>query len=146
VNTDGFFAKIDARLHKEAETDAASLKIASKDREFLEQVIARLIPLVASYEAKLKERGIDTKVDSCPTGISVTLRYKDGGHNGLYIGGSPKSYLIELKTSFIEDGQNYIATKSYDHSNWQDSIFEARLQRLIEDFLLYADKHGDIHS
>jgi hypothetical protein len=146
VNADDFFTKVDARLHKETETDAASLKTASNNRELLEQVIARLIPLVASYEAKLRERGINTEVDSHPTGISITLRYKDGGHDELYIGGIPKSSLIELKTSFIEDGQNYTTTKSYDHSKWQDSIFEVKLQRLIEKFLLYADKHGGIHS
>lgn len=144
MNTNDFFAKVDARLHKESETDADSQKAASKDREFLEQVIARLMPLVASYEAKLKERGINTEVDSHPTGISITMRYKDGGHDELYIGGIPKSALIELKTSLIEDGQRYTTTKSYDYSKWQDSIFEAKLQKLIEKFLLYADKHSEI--
>lgn len=144
MNTDDFFAKVDAKLRKETETDAASLKTASKDREFLEQIIARLMPLVASYEAKLKERDIDTEVDSRPASISITLRYKDGNHDDLYIGGIPKSSLIELKTTLIEKDQWYTSTKSYNSSKWKDDFFEDRLQRLIENFLLYADKHGGI--
>lgn len=142
MNTDDFFAKVDAKLRKE--TDAASLKTASKDREFLEQIIARLMPLVASYEAKLKERDIDTEVDSRPASISITLRYKDGNHDDLSIGSVPKSSLIELKTTLIEKGQWFTSSKTYNYSKWQDSFFEARLQRLIENFLLYADKHGGI--
>jgi hypothetical protein len=144
VNTDDFFAKVDAKLRKETEADAASLKTASQDREFLEQVIARLMPLVAYYEAKLRERDIDTEVDSRPASISITLRYKDGNHDDLSIGGVPKSSLIELKTTLIEKGQWFTSSKTYNYSKWQDSFFEAKLQRLIENFLLYADKHGEI--
>ena len=144
MNTDNFFTKVDAKLRKETETDAASLKTAAKDREFLEQVIARLMPLVAYYEAKLKERNIDTEVDSRPASISITLRYKDGNHDDLCIGDIPKSSLIELKTTLIEKGQWYTSTKTYNYSKWQDSFFEAKLQKLIENFLLYADKHGGI--
>jgi len=144
VNHDDFFTKVDAKLRKETATDAASLETASKGREFVKQVIDRMIPIATSYEAKLKERGIDTKVDSSATGITVTLRYKDGCRDELYVGGLPKSHLIELNTSFIEDNQTYAATKSYNSSNWQDGFFEDRLQRLIENFLLYADKHGGI--
>jgi hypothetical protein len=144
VNHDDFFAKVDAGLHKETETDAASRETASKDREFVKQVITKLIPIAASYEAKLKERGIDAKVDSSATGITVTLRYKDGCRSELYVGGLPKSHLIELNTSYIEDNQTYSATKNYNSSRWQDGFFEDRLQRLVENFLLYADKHGGI--
>ena len=144
MNTDDFFAKVDAKLHKETETDAASLETASKNREFLEQVVTRLMPLVASYEAKLKEREIDTEVDGHQTGISITLRYKDGNHDDLSIGGVPKSSLIELKTTLIEKGQWFTSSKTYNHSKWQDSFFETRLQRLIENFLLHADKHGGV--
>jgi hypothetical protein len=144
VSNDDFFAKVDTKLRKETATDAASLETASKNREFVKQVIDRLTPVAASYETKLKERGINTKVDSSATGITVTLRYQDGCRNELYVGGLPKSQLIELNTSFIEDNQTYAATKSYDHSKWQDGFFEAKLQRLIDDFLFYADKHGGI--
>ena len=144
MNHDDFFTKVDAKLRKETATDAASLETVSKGREFVKQVIARLIPVAASYEAKLKERGLDTKVDSSPTGITVTLRYKDGCRSELHVGGIPNSGLIELNTSYIEDNQTYDATKSYNSSKWQDGFFEDRLQRLIENFLLYADKHGGI--
>jgi len=144
VNTDDFFVKVDAKLRKETGIDTDSLKTASTDREFLEQIIARLMPLVASYEAKLKERDIETEVDSRPASLSITLRYKDGNHDDLSIGGVPKSSLIELKTTLIEKGQWFTSSKTYNYSKWQDSFFETRLQKLIENFLLHAVKHGGI--
>ncbi len=144
MNADEFFTKVDAKIRKEAGADAASKKTASGNRELLEQIIARLTPLAASYEAKLKERGINIEVEGRPTGISIAMRYKDGSRDELHIGGISKSSLIELKASLIEDGQRYTTTKTCDYGEWQDSIFEARLQKLIESFLLYADKHGGI--
>ena len=144
MNADEFFAKVDARLHRETGADAR--KTASGNREFLEQVIARLTPLAASYQARLRERGINIEVDGRPASISVTLQYKDGNHDELHIGGVPKSSLIEMRASLIEDGQRYTTTKTYDHDKWQDSIFEARMQRLIDGFLLYVDKHGGIQG
>ena len=144
MNNNSFFAKVDASLRKESATDTAPQESAAKGREFAKQVITRLVPVAISYDAKLKERGIDTKMDSSATGITITLRYKDGCRNELYVGGIPKSHLIELNTSYIEENQTYAATKSYNSSKWQDGFFEDRLQRLIENFLLYADKHGGI--
>lgn len=144
MNNDDFFNKVDAKLRKENATDTASRETASKDGEFVKQVIAKVTPVAVSYQAKLKERGIDTKMNSSPTSITITLQYSDGCRNELYIGGLPNSGLIELNTSYIEDNQTYAATKSYNSTKWQDGFFEDRLQRLIENFLLYTDKHGGI--
>lgn len=141
---DDFFTKVDAKLKKGTAPNAASLETESKNREFIKQIIARLTTVAASYEAMLTKRGINTRVDSSPTGITVSLRYKDGDHNQVYVGGVPNSDLIELNTSYIEGSQTYAATKSYNSSSWQDDFFETRLQGLIDIFLLHADKHGGI--
>ena len=144
MNKDDFFNQVDTRLRKETKADAAALETTAKDREFVKQVVARLAPVAASYEKKLRERGINTKVDKSVTGVTVTLTYKDGCRNELYIGGLPNSGLIELNTSYIEDNQTYAATKSYNSDRWQEGFYEDRLQKLIENFLLYAEKHGGI--
>jgi hypothetical protein len=147
MNTDDFFATVDAKLQKESQADTAVSKTAVKNREFLEKVIARLRPIGTAYQAKLKKRGIDAEVNNDEADMSITLHYKGGGYRKLHIGGERESYRIEFSTEFTsDDDTTYTATDrlSYDYSNWQDSIFEAKLQRLIDDFLLCANKHGGI--
>ena len=142
MNHNDFFAKVDASLRKE--TDAAALESAAKGLEFVKQVIARLTPVAASYEAQLKKRKINAKADYSPTGITFTLRYKDGDENELYVGGVTGSDLIELNTSYTESDNKYAATRSYNSIKWSDDFFEIRLQRLIDDFVRYEDKHSGI--
>jgi len=147
MNTDDFFATVDTKLQKQSQADTAVSKTAMKNREFLEKVIARLGPIVTSYQAKLKERGINAEVNNDEAGMSITLHYKGGSYRKLHIGGEQESYRIEFSTEFTsDDGTIYTATDrlSHDYSNWQDSIFEAKLQKLIDDFLLLANKHGGI--
>jgi hypothetical protein len=147
MNNDDFFAKVDAKLQKESQANTAVSKTALKNREFLKEVIARLGPIVASYQAKLKERGIDAEVNNDEAGMSITLHYKGGGYRKLRIGGELESYRIEFSTEFTsDDDTTYTATDrlTHDYSNWQDSIFETKLQRLIDDFLNLANKHGGI--
>lgn len=145
MNSDEFFANVDVKLSKSAEADAASKNAASENREFLGAVIARLTPITSSYKAKLKERNIQVEVQSYPTGISFTLRYKDGGYRALNIGGRLEDNRIEITTlSTNDDGRNYKSSSgaSYDKNNWKDSVFEVELQKCINDFLFYADRHG----
>lgn len=119
---------------------------ASENRAFLEEVVVRLQPVVSSYKAKLKERKIRAEVQSYPAGISFTLRYRDGGHHGLNIGGRLENNRIEITTHFTNDGSDHRGTNgaTYDKTNWKDSIFENELQKCINDFLFYADRHGGI--
>lgn len=142
MNRDDFFNKVDTKLSKENTADAASQETAEKDREFIKRVVAKLKPIAVSYHAKLKERGLNAGLDSSATGITITLRYQDGCRDELYVGGVPNSGLLELNTSYIENNQTYASTKSYNSDRWQDDFYEDRLQRLIENFLLYAEKHG----
>jgi len=145
MSVEDFFSKVDGTLNKAAETKAASQDAAAQNREFLEAVIARLSPLATAYKAKLRERGIHTELDSYPTGINFTMRYNDGGHHGLRIGCTLERNRIEITSSFTsDDGKNYTSTDgaSYDSTNWNDNIFESKLQKCIEDFLFYAERHG----
>jgi len=145
MNTDNFFTKIDAQLKKESETNAATATTAAKNRQFLEKVITRLNPTVNTYISKLKKRGINVEIDQYPTEIRIKLRYKSGDFQGLSIGEDVKSNRIELRTLFREDRKSYISSDTtYDQSNWEDSIFIDGLQKLIEDFVSDADKHGGI--
>ncbi len=147
MKSDDFFANVDVKLSKAAEANAASKNTASENREFLEEVIARLAPVASSYKEKLKERKVQVEVQSYPTGISFTLRYKDGGHRALNIGGRLEDNRIEVTTLFTnDDGRNYKSTSgaSYDKNNWKDSVFEDELQKCINDFLFYADRHGGV--
>lgn len=147
MKSDDFFVSVDTKLSKSAEADTASKSAASENREFLEEVVARLAPIVSPYKARLKERNIHVEVQSYPAGISLTLRYKDGGHRGMSIGGRLENNRIEITTSFTnDDGRNYTGTSgaTYDKNNWKDSIFEDELQKCINDFLFYADRHGGI--
>jgi hypothetical protein len=144
MNTDDFFTKIDAQLKKESEVNAAATT-AAKNRQFLEQVIARLNPTVSTYVSKLKKRDINVEIDQYPTEIRIKLRYKSGDYQGLSIGEDVKSNRIGLRTLFREDRKSYISSDTtYDQSNWEDSIFMDSLQRLIEDFVSSANKHGGI--
>lgn len=147
MKSDDFFANVDSKLRKISEAEAASNDRSAENREFLELVVARLAPIVSSYKAKLKERNLHAEVQSYPTGISFTIRYKDGGHHGLSIGGSLETNRITMTSSFTnDDGRNYTSTNgaTYDKSNWKDELFEEQLQKCIQDFLFYADRHGGV--
>jgi hypothetical protein len=145
MQDDEFFSKVDSKLLKTAVETSETEKVNAENREFLEEVIVRLNPIAESYEAKLKERNIRTEVKSYPGGISFGLKYKDGGHRTLTIGGYQESNRIEFKTHFTnDDGKNYVSTsgKTYQKSDWQDLIYVEELQKCIDEFLYYQNRHG----
>ena len=147
MSNDDFFAGVDAQLSKMAAAEATAKDTAAENREFLQEVVIRLAPIVASYEQQLGARNIKVEVRSYPTSISFTMRYKDGGHFGLNISGSRQNNRIEMSNSFTnDDGRNYTSTSgaSYDKSNWNDSLFKDELEKCIKDFLFYADRHGGV--
>ena len=72
MKSDDFFTNVDSKLRKISEAEAASNDKAAENREFLQEVVARLAPVVASYKAKLKERNIHAEVQSYPGAVSYT--------------------------------------------------------------------------
>ena len=147
MKIDDFFASVDSTLRKTSEAETASNEKAAENYELLQEVVARLAPVVSSYMEKLKERNINADVQNSPASLSLTLRYSDGGHRGLSINRSLKTNEISITSSFTnDDGKNYTSTNgtAYDKSNWKDDVFVEQLHRCIEDFLIYANRHGGI--
>lgn len=148
MNREEFFSSIDAKISRASRADTGSADMPAENQAFLETVVARLQPVVASYQAKLAERQISAEVKSFPACISFTLRYRDGGHCGLTLDGRLADRRIEITAHYTNDnGRNYVNTGgvTYGRDNWQDSIFEEALQKCIDDFLSYASRHGGIY-
>lgn len=147
MNIDDFFINVDSTLASAAQAASAATINSAENRAFVEEVVARLAPMVSSYKEKLQARNIRVEVQCYPTGISFTMRYKDGGHHGLSLRGCQKDYRIQITTNFTnDDGKNYEGTDglSYDKNSWNDRLFEDKLRKSINDFLYYASRHGGI--
>lgn len=148
MNREEFFSSIDAKISRASRAETNPRNLPAENQAFLETVVARLQPLVASYRTKLEERQIVAEVKSFPACISFTLRYRDGGHCGLTLDGRLDDRRIEITAHYTNDnGRNYVNTGgvTYGKENWQDSIFEDALQKCIDDFLSYAGRHGGIY-
>lgn len=148
MNREEFFSSIDAKISGATRSRTQEPERTAESRAFLEAVVARLQPVVATYQAKLEERKILTEVKSFPGSISFTLRYRDGGHCGLTLGEHLDDHRIEISTHYTNDnGRNYVSGcgLTYGPDNWQDSIFEDALQKCIDDFLCYSARHGGIY-
>lgn len=145
MNREEFFSSIDAKISR---ANIGAVDIPAENQAFLETVVARLQPVVASYQARLAERQICAEVMTSPASLSFTLRYRDGGHYGLTLDGHLDDKRIEITAHYTNDnGRNYVSTGgvTYGRDNWQDSIFEDALQKCIDDFLFYAGRHGGIY-
>ncbi len=146
--SDDFFDRIDASLAKQNAKEAARARSADANRAFVKGLIPRLVEIAESYAAKCNERGISASVKHHDCSITFSLRYKDGQERALI--GSPQSDMSN-KLSFEEhfpnnEGKSYksIPTEWYDESNWSDDRYEAKLKKMIEDFVSSADKFGGI--
>lgn len=145
MNREEFFSSIDAKISR---VNVSTMDVPAENQAFLEMVVARLQPVVASYQARLAERKIIAEIKASPVSISFTLHYRDGGHCGLTLDGHLSDRRIEITAHYTnENGQNYVNSLgiTYGRDNWQDNIFEEALQKCIDDFLFYAARHGGIY-
>lgn len=145
MNREEFFSNIDAKISR---ANVSTVDIPAENQAFLETVVARLQPVVASYQARLAERKINAEIKVSQASISFTLHYRDGGHCGLTLDGHLTDWRIEITAHYTNDnGRNYVNSLgiTYGRDNWQDSIFEEALQKCIDDFLFYAARHGGIY-
>lgn len=149
MNIDDFFSKVDTTLQKTTEAEGTVRQAATTNEAFLREAIARLAPLFSTYKDKVRARGLYAMVEAYPTALAFVMRYRDGGHHTLHIGGELKTSRLQIRTFYTnDDGKDFHSTdgKSFDSSTWKDSLAESRLQTCIEDFLFYADRHGGPES
>jgi hypothetical protein len=145
MDTDDFFSTIDSTLDKAAELDQRAGEMAAQNGLFLRELVPRLLPLFTTYRDKLRLRGVYAKLESYPTAVSLEMRYRDGGHYILHIGGELSTNRIVVREFFTsDDGKDHRSSdgNGYDRSTWNDSIAETALQKCIRDFLFYANRHG----
>ena len=140
-----FFDKLDNAIgkQKQAENDHKAAK--QENEEFFSQISARLSPTLEAYATKLKERGMRVVHSANSRHVWLELKYSDGGHRALSLHTNLDSGRVEFEEFFTnDDGKNYKSTTgaSYDPSTWKDEFFASKLEKMIEDFVFYAPRHG----
>jgi hypothetical protein len=149
MSTDDFFSKIDAKIGNISDAEKANVDKREKNYAFLKTLNERVTPIAESYKTKLQERGIFADVRSNDYGFSFELKYKNGGYRRLELGYDFDTKNITFSDHYTnDDGKNYktLGGQALDETNWNDSLFEKRLQKCIEDYLFYADRHGGVQT
>lgn len=142
-----FFDKIDNAISKQKQAEIDHKSAQQENEEFFSQISARLAPTLETYATKLKERGMRVVHSANGRHVWLELKYRDGGHRALSLQTNLDSGRIEFEEHFTnDDGKNYKSTTgaSYDKSSWNDELFVSRLEKMIEDFIFYAPRHGGL--
>jgi hypothetical protein len=147
MSAEDFFKKVDTKMGSIGEAEAAEKKAAAELQSFMKKAIEDFAPTLQSYADKIKERGIRCESNSNGHGFSITLYFKDGGKHGLTFSQEYRSRIgaYSFNGHFTnDDGKNYTSTDGAQitQSNWSVEDTERRVQKVIEDFLFYADRHG----
>jgi hypothetical protein len=147
MSIDDFFKNVDSNLEAMHRSASAAQSAAEKNMAFARQLIERLTPIARAYEDQLKERRIRVKLSASEDGIFFRLEYKNGHHYALALNTEGKLNRLEIKSHFTnEGGKNYVSTTgaTYDENNWNDSVYTEQLEKCIQDFLFYANRHGGV--
>ncbi|MBO2888551.1 hypothetical protein J5H79_22890, partial [Providencia rettgeri] len=138
--------KIDSKKEENAEAEIQNKQMQSDNESFLRELVINLAPMVKEYEEKLSEKGIKVKADIGLQSISFELKFNDGGHWNLLLAPTLDSTGRFSFTSSCtnDDGRPYTSTNgsTYGKTNWQDEMFFEKLDKHIEDFIYYSDRHG----
>lgn len=140
-----FFDKLDSTIDKQKRTDSDHRATKQENEYFFSQIYARLVPTLEFYAEKLKERGITVEHSANSRHLSLELKYSDGGHRALLLRTNLDNDRVEFEEYFTnDDGKNCKSTTgaSYDQSTWKDELLAPKLEKLIEDFVFYAPRHG----
>lgn len=146
MSSNGFFDEIDKSISQSKADESDYKERIAKRREYLKEVIPRLIPKVKDYEKKLLERNIDVSVESSDRHITFKLKYKNGGHNNLYFGES-KSFdgtFCFLHYFTGDKGKSYESTNGsqYTENSWDDQEYINKLEEHIKEFVFYSERYG----
>lgn len=142
-----FFTNIDNHINEQKKAKDAYQATKEKNEEFFELISLRLMHILEQYVQEIKKREIEVKSSTNTRHISIELKYKDGGHRSLVLNTNLNSGRIEFNQYYTnDDGKNYQSTDggSYDESTWKDDIFKGKVEKLIQDFIFYAPRHGGL--
>lgn len=147
MNAEDFFTKVDKKMDSIDEAEAAEKTAAAELQAFMKRAIEDFSPTLQSYVDQIKKRGIRCESNCNGHSFSITLYFKDGGKHGLTFSQEYRSSLgaYSFNGHFTnDDGKDYTSTdgSQITQSNWSADDAERRIQKVIEDFLFYADRHG----
>lgn len=147
MDDDEFFGSVDAKLGaKKKEHDAREDK-RTQNLEFAKQAAADAQPIAERYVEKLRERGITAKVERSELGLSFKLRYADSGIWNLTLSPNVDTGKLEFHGEYTnDDGRRFGSwdAMSYDENTWSAETFTKKLQKHIEDYVFYADRHRGV--
>lgn len=147
MSAEDFFKKVDKKIESIDEAEAAEKTAAKELQAFMKKAIDEFSPTLQSYADRIKARGIRCESNCNGHSFSIILYYKNGGKHGLTFSQEYRSRIgaYSFNGHFTNDnGKNYTSTdgSQITQSNWSTEDAERRVQKLIEDFLFYADRHG----
>lgn len=146
MSTNDFFKKMDEKI-KSIKAKNESHKInKTKIETFFEKAIQDISTLLEEYEKGLKDRNISCELSIQKTGFSLKMYYPNGDHRSIRFGREidPKLEFYRFVSSFTnDDGKNYDSTDGVPitEGNWSKELVEKKIQKEIEDFLFYSDRH-----
>lgn len=146
MSSDDFYNKIDQSISKSNSAEESRKELVAQRREYLKEIILRLIPIVKEHEKELVERNINVKVESSDRYITFKLKYGNGGYDDLFFG-EGKNFdgtFCFLKYFTGDKGGSYESTDGfhYTENNWNDEVYVKKLEAHIKDFVNYSERHG----
>lgn len=142
-----FFSKIGNMIAQQAVQRSNAANQSQHVRTFQGDVIKRVASIAKRYVAGLEQQGVRAEFEQNALGLSFTMRWEDGGHWTLILGPSHDANGLQFYEDFTsDDGRNSRTTdaSSFTSATWKDDLFEQRLQKAVERYVFYADRHGGV--
>lgn len=146
MSLDNLLKQIDDKKSEIEEFEKENKRLIVEEKEFFRNVINELTPLVNEYKSKLAEKGIKVSVNIKPHMISFELTFKDNRYWNLLLSPDMDSdkYFRIMKCFSNDDGKDCTSTNGskYGKHNWKNEIYIEVLNKHIEEFIFYSDRHG----
>ena len=143
-----FFKAVDEKIGRQKQEQIEEKETLVQEREHLSEIIESLVPEVETYKNGLLERGIHAEISSSPRHLSFNMKYKDGGKHELLLSETERFDGRYSITTFStnDNGRTFSSTNgaSYSSATWSNDHFIQALERHINDFLFYANRHGGL--
>ncbi|CAH5397578.1 hypothetical protein [Serratia marcescens] len=143
-----FFNNVDKKIAEKQQEQKKEKTRLDEERAFLSQIVESLVPKVEFYKEGLLERGIYAELSSSSRYICFKMKYKDGGRHDLLLSETQRfdGGITMTTESTNDDGRTYTSTdgSSYKSNNWDNDIFIQKLEKHINDYLFYAERHGGL--